>query len=214
MAGEIVQRYRRLARWLHAGTYLTVLIMLATGWWFLLAGYDHRSPLARLLGQPDAAVHELAGYAFALVFAVWLPFGVRRVRSFVRETVRFRRGDGRWLAAWPRATITGRFADHDGHFDPGQRLANVVMVVALLVLAASGFGMLFLPPIGVDLLVVHRWTTFLLTPVLLGHILVAAGLLPGYRGVWRSMHLGGRLPAEVARRIWPTWLDEARDRAR
>lgn len=53
---------------------------------------------------------------------------------------------------------------------------------------------------------VHRWATYLVTPVLLGHILIAAGVLPGYRGVARSMHLGGRLPVEVARRLWPGWL--------
>ena len=49
----------------------------------------------------------------------------------------------------------------------------------------------------------HRWATFVVTPVIVGHIVIAAGVLPGYRGVWRSMHLGGRLPADVARRIWP-----------
>jgi formate dehydrogenase subunit gamma len=54
--------------------------------------------------------------------------------------------------------------------------------------------------------VAHRWATYLITPVLLGHILIAAGVLPGYRGVARSMHLGGRLPVEVARRLWPGWL--------
>ncbi len=43
--------------------------------------------------------------------------------------------------------------------------------------------------------------------VLVGHMVVASGVLPGYRGVWRSMHLGGRLPVAVARRIWPAWLD-------
>jgi len=35
-------------------------------------------------------------------------------------------------------------------------------------------------------------------------------VLPGYRGVWRSMHLGGRLHADVARRLWPAWLERQR----
>jgi hypothetical protein len=47
------------------------------------------------------------------------------------------------------------------------------------------------------------------TPVLLGQILIASGVLPGHRGVWRSMHLGGHLEAQVARRIWPAWLERA-----
>jgi len=54
---------------------------------------------------------------------------------------------------------------------------------------------------------VHRWATYLITPLLAGHILIATGLLPGYRGVARSMHLGGRLCTETARRVWPGWLD-------
>jgi cytochrome b subunit of formate dehydrogenase len=202
-----VRRYGRAGRWFHAGVYVTVLVMLGTGWWFLVDGYRHDSPLARLTGLPDGAIHEYAGYAWVGVFLVWLPFGLRGVRPFVRETLRYRPGDGRWLATLPRAAFTGRFAGHDGHFDPGQRLANVAIVLGLVVMAVTGLGMLYLPPIGIDLLVIHRWTTYALTPVLLGHIVIASGVLPGYRGVWRSIHLGGKLPAEVARRIWPGWLD-------
>jgi hypothetical protein len=46
---------------------------------------------------------------------------------------------------------------------------------------------------------VHRWSSYAITPVLLGHILIASGVLPGYRGVARSMHLGGKLRAEGRR---------------
>jgi hypothetical protein len=40
---------------------------------------------------------------------------------------------------------TGRFGDHDGHFDPGQRLANIAMVATLVTLLLSGLGMILLP---------------------------------------------------------------------
>lgn len=209
---EVVRRYGRAGRWFHAGVYVTVLVLLGTGWWFLLAGYHRDSPVSRLTGLPDEAIHELAGYASVVVVLLWLPFGARSIRSFARHSGRFRRGDGRWLVTWPRAAFTGRFGDHDGHFDPGQRIANIVMLLTLLVLVLTGLGLLLLPPMPVDLLPIHRWATFALTPVVLGHIVVASGVLPGYRGVWRSMHLGGRLPAEVAQRIWPRWLDGQRDR--
>jgi formate dehydrogenase subunit gamma len=204
---DYVRRHGRASRWFHAGVYLTVLVSLGTGWWFLLVGYDHRSPLAALIGMADGEVHELAGYSLAVVFLIWLPFGGRGIVAFIRDSLRFRRGDGTWLLRWPGSAFTGRFADHDGDFDPGQRLANLVMLVTLSVLVLSGLWMLFGPPLPINLLTVHRWTTFALTPVLIGHMVVAAGVLPGYRGVWRAMHLGGRLPVEVARRIWPTWLD-------
>jgi len=56
---------------------------------------------------------------------------------------------------------------------------------------------------------IHKWTAIAITPVLLGHILIAAGVLPGYNGVWRSMHLGGRLKKETAERVWPAWTEIA-----
>ena len=53
---------------------------------------------------------------------------------------------------------------------------------------------------------VHRWTTYPITALIVGHMLIASGVLPGYRRVWRSMHLGGRVDADVAQRLWPAWL--------
>jgi formate dehydrogenase subunit gamma len=56
---------------------------------------------------------------------------------------------------------------------------------------------------------IHRWSALVVTAAIAVHVFVAAGILPGYRGVWRSMHLGGKLPAEVARRLWPGWFERA-----
>ena len=111
--------------------------------------------------------------------------------------------------AWPAALFTGRFRRHEGHFDPGQRVANVVLVLLLAALVGSGVGLTQVTG-GLSfvwLQRIHRWATYLVTPVLLGHIVIASGVLPGYRGVARSMHLGGRLRRDVARRVWPGWLD-------
>jgi cytochrome b subunit of formate dehydrogenase len=97
------------------------------------------------------------------------------------------------------------------HFDPGQRVANVVMVGSLLMLTATGIGMTALHggPLFALLSRIHRWTTFAITPVLAGHVLVAVGVLPGYRGVWRAMHLGGRVSEEIARRLRPAWAERS-----
>ena len=195
---ETVERYSRGTRWFHAGIYLTVLVLLATGWWFLVDDYRHAGALV-------ATIHEYTGYGLTLIVLAWLLRGARGLRAFARDTLRWRRGDGRWLAVLPRAAFTGRFAAHDGHFDPGQRLANAVMTLTLTTLLLSGLGVRYLP--GQFLFTVHHWAALLTTPVVAGHVIVASGLLPGYRGVWRSMHLGGRLPVAVARRIWPAWLD-------
>jgi formate dehydrogenase subunit gamma len=105
--------------------------------------------------------------------------------------------------------FTGRFRRHEGHFDPGQRLANLAIVGLLGLLIASGIGLVFVhvgPLFGV-LAAVHRLATIGFTVVIAGHIVIALGILPGYRGVWRSMHLGGRLPLATARRIWPGWTE-------
>jgi cytochrome b subunit of formate dehydrogenase len=209
---EIVQRYSRGARWLHAVVYVGILIDLGTGWWFILADY-RESPVARLTGIGDQFAHEYAGLALIPVVLTGMLAGRRGMRTFAAESVRFNRADLAWFRRWPRAVVSGRFPHHDGHFDPGQRLANLVMAATLASLLVTGVGALYVGgPLGQVAYQAHRWSAFLVTPVLLGHIVIAAGVLPGYRGVWRSMHLGGWLPAEVAGRIWPAWLDRERSR--
>jgi cytochrome b subunit of formate dehydrogenase len=211
MATE-VERYTRPTRWFHAVVYVTVLVLMATGWWLAAGKEGDPSLLSRLTGWPDTRLHTWTGWALTVVVVAGLLFGVRSAMTFVVESLRFRRDDGRWLATWPRAVFTGRFARHEGHFDPGQRIANVVLVVLLAVLVASGVGLARLHggPTFAVLVHVHRWATWAITPVILGHIVVAAGLLPGYRGVWRSMHLGGHLDEAVARRLWPGWAERNR----
>lgn len=205
-----VERNNRRTRWFHAGVYLLVLLLLATGWWLLAGREGQPSPLSRLTGTSDTTIHEYAGWGFLGLGVVGAVLGWRAVRTLVADSVRFRGSDLRWFARWPLALITGRFPRHEGHFDPGQRIMNLAVLVLLLVLVGSGVGLTQVVggPAFVWLARLHKWATYAVTPVLLGHILVASGALPGYRGVWRAMHLGGRLPARVARRLWPRWLDE------
>jgi cytochrome b subunit of formate dehydrogenase len=214
-ATERLRRTSRKARLLHAGGYLTTLALLLTGWWLLAGGEGSPSPLATILDAPDTRVHVWFGWALAVVLA--MPLVVRRkaVVAFVRETFRLDGGDARWWLRWPMGILNGRFARHEGHFDPGQRVANVLMVGGLLVLTATGIGMTALHggPAFSLLGSIHRWTTFVVTPVIVGHVMVAIGVLPGYRGVWRAMHHGGRVPEETARRLWPAWTERSLERS-
>ena len=43
---EAVERNNRRTRWLHAGVYLTVLVLLSTGWWLTVGNeaQPSRSP--------------------------------------------------------------------------------------------------------------------------------------------------------------------------
>jgi cytochrome b subunit of formate dehydrogenase len=210
-AATEVERYTRSVRWFHAATYLSVLVLLGTGWWLGLGREGQPSPLSRLTGRPDAQLHTWVGWALTAVVVAGLVVGIRSAITFAVESLRFRRHDLRWLAGWPKAAMTGRFARHEGHFDPGQRIANIVLVVLLGALVVSGVGLARLHggQTFAILVHVHLWATYALTPVIIGHILVASGVLPGYRGVWRSMHLGGHLDRGVARRLWPAWVERS-----
>jgi cytochrome b subunit of formate dehydrogenase len=206
-----LQRYGRKARWFHAGVYIFTFATLGTGLWIDLGQEGRASFLARLLNRPDIVIHEDSGWVLLGLAGALLIFGLRGVATFVIESLRFQRKDTLWLWAWPRSALTGRFPRHEGHFDPGQRVANVVIAVGLVVLVASGSALVFIHGGSwfVRLAFIHRWAAILLTPILAGHIVVASGLLPGYRGVWRSMHWGGRLHRETAERLWPAWTEDA-----
>jgi cytochrome b subunit of formate dehydrogenase len=205
-----IERFGRWARWFHAVTYIAVLVLLGTGWWLLTGREGDPSPLSRLTGVPDTTLHIRVGWAFTAIVVVAGALAARSVARFVVESVRFRSADLRWFMRWPRALLTGRFASHDGRYDPGQRILNIVLTLGLAVLVISGAGLALLHggPVFAMLAKVHRLTTYPVTVLLVGHVLVASGVLPGYRGVWRSMHLGGHLRADVARRIWPAWTDD------
>jgi len=204
VAGPVVRNNRR-ARLLHTGFYLVTLVLLFTGWW-LLSGHEGRpSVLARLVDEPDVELHRQAGWALAALAAVAVTLGARGALTFVRETLRVNRGDGRWLARFPLGAVTGRFGHHRGHFDPGQRVANLAFVATLGTLIGTGIGLTTVHggPTFVWLDHAHRVATYVLAVLVAGHVLVALGILPGYRGVWRAMHLGGRVPAATVRRLWP-----------
>jgi formate dehydrogenase subunit gamma len=204
-----ITRYRRAARWFHAAVYLATLASLYTGWW-LLTGHEGRpSALASALGRSDIDVHERAGWLLVIIAGVGVTIGARAAWTFMRETLRVERGDWRWFVRWPAGALRGRFARHNGHFDPGQRILNLAFVAAFALTIGTGIALLNTPagPMFATLDRLHRYGTYALTALVIAHILVAVGILPGYRGVWRAMHLGGRITRRTAERVWPGWLD-------
>jgi len=200
-----IVRYNRRSRLLHTAFYLVTMVLLATGWWLLTGREGRPSVLARLVDEPDVELHRKMGWVLAFLAVVAITAGARGAVSFVRETFRIDRGDARWFARWPVGAITGRFARHRGHFDPGQRLVNIAFVAALGTLVATGIALTTVHggPSFVWLVRSHRYATYAFTALAGAHIFIALGVLPGYRGAWRSMHLGGRTPAATARRLWP-----------
>jgi cytochrome b subunit of formate dehydrogenase len=207
----VVERYRRPGRWFHAVIYASVLILLFTGWWLLAGQEGSTSPLALLAGMSDISLHKLIGWILVGVAVAGGLLGARAIPPFVAESLRLRRSELGWFTRWPAAVFTGRFGWHRGRFDPGQRFLNVTLILGLALLVGSGIGLVLVHggPTFVLLARVHKWTTYPVTALIVGHVLIASGVLPGYRGVWRSMHLGGRLDARVARRLWPAWSRDA-----
>jgi cytochrome b subunit of formate dehydrogenase len=212
-----VERYPRSARRYHTAIYVVTLLLLATGWWLLAGREGQPSPIAQVTGIPDARLHVWLGWGLLVAAVAPLPFAIPGIVAFARETFRYDRGDLRWLVRLPLAIITGRFPRHEGHFDPGQRIANVAIVALLVVLVLSGVALVLIHagPLFALMALIHKLATYAFTIVIVGHIVVALGILPGYRGVWRSMHLGGRLHLGTAKRLWPGWTarQEANDGA-
>ncbi|SDT40718.1 cytochrome b/b6 domain-containing protein [Microlunatus soli] len=206
---ETVERNRRDTRWLHAGIFTCTLVLLFTGGWLLFGQEGKPSILAIVAHASDVVLHKIVGWILAglgvLAVVVWR----HRVAHFLRETFRWDRGDLRWLLRWPAAVRSGRFDRHEGDFDPAQRGANVILVGGLILLIGCGVGLVLVHggPVFVWLHRVHTWVTYAVTVMIVGHVVVASGVLPGYHGTWRAMHLGGRLPVAVARRLWPAWLE-------
>src|SRR5262245_32933673 len=131
---EPLTLHPRRARWFHAGIYLLAIPLIWTGWWLLVGEEGHASLLARAFGVADVRLHVWVGRIFALLILGVLVLGYRGVWTFVRETFRRDPGDASWWVRWPRAIFTGGFARHEGTFDPGQRVANVLIVGGLIVL--------------------------------------------------------------------------------
>ena len=140
-SGPAVVRNNRATRWYHGANVVVVGVLLGTGWW-LRAGHEGEpSALASLLGEPDTDLHENAGWVLLGLAAVGVTLGARGAWTFVRETARVDRGDGRWFLRWPAGVLRGRFGPHRGHFDPGQRLANIAFVATLGTLIVTGVAM-------------------------------------------------------------------------
>ncbi len=114
------------------------------------------------------------------------------------------------------AVVAGRgarwsFARHEGHFDPGQRVANVGLLGGLATLVVTGLamGLLHGGPAFSLLARIHRWAAIALTPVIAGHLVIVLGALPGYGGVWRAAHLGDTVERDAAHRLWHGWAERA-----
>ncbi len=210
-------RNRPPARRLHAVLYVLTFLLLFSG--VALFGQGIR-PLEGVLGGHVAAAgrHRLAGYVLLAGGGLLLVLRPRASARFLLESIRFRRAELGWFGSYPAFLLhpsRNQPARHEGHFDPGQRLFNLLVLVSLAALSATGvlmsFPSAFVPQVFAWSLRVHLVATWALTAGVAGHVVVASGVLSAYRGTWRAMHGNGRVPRNLAERLWPGWSETERE---
>ncbi len=212
-------RNSRPARRLHAAVYVTTGFLFFSGISLLGEG---KPALEAVLGGHVPAAHWHRWIGFGLVGLSALVLALRPVasRKFLADSVAFRLTDLRWFVTYPSFVVRPSRhnpARHEGHFDPGQRAMNLVIVLSLAVLSLTGIIMSFpqrlTPMTFAWSLRVHRGATWVLAGAVGGHVLVASGILRSYRGVWRAMHGNGAVRGHLADRLWPRWAEEQRGRS-
>lgn len=211
-------RNARSPRRIHAGMYVATAFLFFSG--ISVTGEGH-PVLADLIGGHVAAAgwHRWVGFGLigaGLLLPVLRP---RAAFRFFAESVRFHLSDLRWSASYPGFVFRRHDpARHEGHFDPGQRVLNCLILLSFAALSVTGIIMSVpervTPAAFAVSFNIHVVATVVLAALVAGHVLVASGLLPAYRGVWRAMHGGGRVSPDLARRLWPVWAEEQEGRAR
>lgn len=210
-AAARVRRHGLGARALHAAAALLIVLLLASG--FALADALPARMVALLGGHGVAeAAHNALGLAFAAAVAIAASARGRAAAAWVRELLRLRRADAGWSIAFSARLLHLRrrpVPPHAGRLDPLQRLVLLVLAAAVLVAAASGVYLYWLPPAPRWLFILviraHVYVEWALLAALALHVFAGLGVLPTHRGITRSMFGDGTVPLATAERLWPEW---------
>lgn len=214
VAGEgvrtrVLVRFSATERAFHWSVALPALVLLLSGLFLrfeslqaLMIGYHHRVGLR---------LHLVAGVALLCAPLIVALLGDRRALAAAgrallrmdREDRRFLRELPRWLGNHPE---TGREV---GRFNGGQKLNALVSGLTLLLASVTGLLLWIFPPrstLGAALALLHEITTYVLLPVVAGHLYMAL-VHPRTRESLRGI-LFGFVDAEWARRHHPRWYRE------
>ena len=190
----------RLAHWLLASTFLT---MLASGLVLYLPSLAEVAARRQLW----KAIHLAAAASLwgGLVLIALVDGG--RLRRTARQIDRFDDDDRRWLV-W---VVRRRGAEPpQGRFNAGQKLNAAIVAGLLCVLTASGLLMLLSEMKsrfrGTSAILVHDLATYAVLLLLLGHLYLAV-IHPATRHSLRGMVLGS-VREDWARRHHPKWGGE------
>lgn len=212
----VILRFSATERAFHWSIALPTLILLLSGLFLrfgwlqaLMVGYDRRVGLR---------LHLLAGVAILFLPLLVALLADRRVlRRTGRALVQMDSADRRFLRELPRWLRNDPDAGGEvGRFNGGQKLNTLVTGLTLLLATATGLFLWIFPPrpdgagalqtLAGALAVLHEITTYVLLPVVIGHLYMALAH-PRTRESLRGI-LFGIVDAEWARRHHPRWYRE------
>ncbi len=213
----VILRFSATERGFHWSIALPTLVLLLSGLFFrfgslqtMMVGYDR---------QVGLRLHLVAGVALLFGPLLVALLGNRRaLAEAARTLLRMEREDRRFLRDLPRWLRNDPGAGGEvGRFNGGQKLNTLVSGLTLLVAAATGFILWVSPPLPDPatgalpvltawLATLHEATTYILLPVVAGHLFMAL-VHPRTRESLRGI-LFGIVDADWARRHHPRWYRE------
>jgi formate dehydrogenase subunit gamma len=157
-------------------------------------------------GSPLVFVHKLAAVSlFVLPALIWLSGQTAVTRRDLRELVRLRPEDLRWLSGQLRALLLRAPLPPAGKFNGGQKVNGIATVVFTLALAASG-AVLWARPGSIVAWLLHIAVFLAWIPMFLGHLSLAL-VVPSTRPALPGM-LTGRVPRDWAEHHHALWVAE------
>lgn len=206
MANEsirLVRRYvptQRLVHWLGVTTFVALLF---SGIALLVP------PLAFLAaGGTSRLIHRIAVAPFVLLPIIYVILNPKQARELLIESFTFTRDDFEWFKHMP-AYFFGRTKGlpPQGRINAGQKLHHATTFLMFIIVAASGFVLLFgkgqLGPDGLAITaMVHDLSMLGLTVMMIGHLY--------FTFVYDALSamLTGFVTEEYAKMEHPKWLEE------
>ncbi|MBE0584161.1 MAG: formate dehydrogenase subunit gamma [Desulfofustis sp.] len=182
-----------LNHWILAGSCILLII---TGFAFLF----HMESIGGVFGgfETMKSVHNWAG----VVFSVSLLYSMRH---YLADALHYDADDRRWFA------VAGGYLSHKvkvppmGKYNPGQKLYYLVILLAGIAIALSGFAIWFMKDNGSMMLLahlVHNVAFCIFVIVVPVHIYLGTLANPGTFGIMVT----GTRPLETAKKRHPKWI--------
>lgn len=182
-----------LNHWILAGSCILLII---TGFAFLF----HMESVGGVFGGFDTmkSVHNWAG----VVFSVSLLYSMRH---YLADALHYDADDRQWFK------VAGGYLSHKvkvppmGKYNPGQKLYYLIILLAGIAIALSGFAIWFMKDNGSIMLLahlVHNVAFVVFVIVVPVHIYLGTLANPGTFGIMVT----GTMPLETAKKRHPKWI--------